>query len=188
MPPTSMKGHNWGECRKCGKTHIHATKGKPLSPEHKKKISEAMKKRIFSREHRRKISKALTGKTLSLETREKISKALQGRILTAQHKAKLAKHNRSLRMRMLVSEVNSRIQLKKMIAQVRKFYSLSEEDLFYPVTLYEHKFARKVLIEGRSCGGFFSHHGRRDIVEQPPDMRTHMDGYHNIHALSGELL
>ena len=56
-------------------------KGKFLSEEHRKKLSEAKKgkKRMpFSEEHRRKISEAKKGKVRSVETKNKISKALKG--------------------------------------------------------------------------------------------------------------
>ena len=58
-----------------------AKKGKLLSEEHRKKLSEAKKgkKRMpFSEEHRRKISEAKKGKVRSVETKNKISKALKG--------------------------------------------------------------------------------------------------------------
>jgi len=55
--------------------------GKPLSQEHKNKVSEALKGRIISPEARRKISKAHKGKVLSAETRKKISEAYKSRML-----------------------------------------------------------------------------------------------------------
>ena len=57
-----------------------AKKGKTLSEEHRRKLSEAKKgkKRMpFSEEHRRKISEAKKGKVRSEETKNKISKALK---------------------------------------------------------------------------------------------------------------
>lgn len=47
--------------------------------------------------------------------------------------------------------------------EVRKFYDLPPSVEFIPVTLYEHKFARFVLIQERYSFGFMAHSG---LVEQ----------------------
>ena len=52
-------------------------KNKPLTEEHKKKISKANKGRIFSKETKEKISKANSGRKLSDETKRKISESLK---------------------------------------------------------------------------------------------------------------
>ena len=54
-------------------------KGIPLSEEHKKKLSKALKGRPRSEEQKKKISEALKGRPFSEETREKISKSKAGK-------------------------------------------------------------------------------------------------------------
>jgi len=49
-----------------------------LSKEHKKKLSDALKGRIFSEEHKKKISDAKKGKYLSKEHKKKLSDAKKG--------------------------------------------------------------------------------------------------------------
>ena len=51
--------------------YIDSQKGKKISEEQKKKISEALKNRIFSEEHKRKLSVANKGKKQSEEHRKK---------------------------------------------------------------------------------------------------------------------
>ena len=53
-------------------------KGKKLSPEHRQKISEALKGKERSHEHCRKISEALQGHGVSPRTRQKIGEAQRG--------------------------------------------------------------------------------------------------------------
>lgn len=58
-----------------------------------KKISEAMKGRIFTEEHRKNLSKALTGHKLSEETRNKLSGGknhMYGKKLSDEHKKKIS--------------------------------------------------------------------------------------------------
>ena len=59
--------------------HCHHKKGKHLSEETRKKISEAEKGRTFSEEHRKKISESNKGKKRSEETRIKMSAAAKRR-------------------------------------------------------------------------------------------------------------
>lgn len=54
-------------------------KGKPHSPETRRKMSKAQKGKSISPEHRQKISAVHKDKLVSTETRQKISKALTGR-------------------------------------------------------------------------------------------------------------
>lgn len=61
----------------------------PLSPEHRVKVSEALKGRKKSPEHGAKISAAKMGHIVTDETRAKISKAGKGRKLTKEHRTKL---------------------------------------------------------------------------------------------------
>ena len=56
------------------KEHHEYRKGKSLSEEHKKKLSEAHKGKQFSEEHKNKIGEAHKGKKLSDETKKKLSK------------------------------------------------------------------------------------------------------------------
>lgn len=55
--------------------------GKPLSKEHKKKIAESQKGKmwVMSKDGRKNISEAMKGKTQSDETKKKRSKSLKGR-------------------------------------------------------------------------------------------------------------
>lgn len=54
-------------------------KGKKLSEEHKKKLSEANKGKKFSEEHKKRIGEAHRGKKHSEESRKKISESLIGK-------------------------------------------------------------------------------------------------------------
>jgi hypothetical protein len=63
-------------------------KGKKLSKEHRKKISESEKGKIISEETRKKISKSSKGKIISEETRIKISKSSKGKIMSKISKEK----------------------------------------------------------------------------------------------------
>ena len=56
-----------------------AKKGKSLSEEHRKHISESLQDRVFTAEHRQKLSDASTGKKKSEETRKKMSEWRKGR-------------------------------------------------------------------------------------------------------------
>ena len=53
-------------------------RGKKLSEEHLRKLSEANKGKHHSEEHRRKISEAMKGKVRSEDTRKKMSEAKKG--------------------------------------------------------------------------------------------------------------
>jgi len=54
-----MKGHNYGLCRKCGKTHINPIAGKPRTREWNDNISKAKKGKKNSKEHDKKVSDSL---------------------------------------------------------------------------------------------------------------------------------
>ena len=62
---------NGGDGFQSGNKHPYY--GKSLSIEHRKKISETLKGRVFSEEHRRKLSERGKGRKVSEETRRKIS-------------------------------------------------------------------------------------------------------------------
>ena len=57
----------------------YSKSGKPLSAEHKRKVSESLKGHIVSEETRRKISETKKGKPISGEQKRKISETLKRR-------------------------------------------------------------------------------------------------------------
>ena len=67
----------------------NAFRGKKLSAEHKRKISESNKGKIRSIETRKKYSEAKKGKKLSAEHKRKISESEKGRIFSVEEKQKL---------------------------------------------------------------------------------------------------
>lgn len=73
-----MKGHNYGLCRKCGKTHTHpnGALGKKWSEEAKQKRSEAYQGR----------GNSFYGRKHTEETKAKISRANKGIIFTEEWK------------------------------------------------------------------------------------------------------
>ena len=71
-----------------------AAKGKKFSDEHKKKLSEANRGKKLSAETKNKMSEAKKGKHRSEETKNKISEAHKGRHLSEEHKKKLSEANR----------------------------------------------------------------------------------------------
>lgn len=95
-----MKGHNYGECRKCGVFHIPTTRpgrtgwSKGLTKHTDlriMRISEALKGRPKTEEHIRKISEAHQNKKHSQETKAKIGNAI------LKFNSKLSKEERSLK-------------------------------------------------------------------------------------------
>ncbi len=76
----------WNKGKKC----------KPLSEEHKRKISESEKGRKFSEETKKKISEANKGKKLSEETKMKLSKLNKGKKLSEETKKKMSKIKKGL--------------------------------------------------------------------------------------------
>lgn len=65
-------------------------KRKPLSAEHKLKISQIQKGHLISAETRRKIALTKLGKTRSEETKRKISIAKKGKSITEEHKRNIS--------------------------------------------------------------------------------------------------
>ena len=72
---------------------VSPNKGKTLSKEHKRKLSETMKAKKLTGEWRRKLSEAKKGKKYgprSEESRKRMSEAAKGRVFTEEHKRKLS--------------------------------------------------------------------------------------------------
>jgi hypothetical protein len=85
--------------RKAGKNHPmfgkpSARRGKTLSAETRKKISEANRGRTYSMETRKKISEANRGKTYSMEARKKMSEARRGSKRSAETRKKISEAQR----------------------------------------------------------------------------------------------
>lgn len=74
--------------------YIDSQKGKKISEEQKKKMSKALKNRIFSEEHKRKLSEANKGKKQSEEHRRKSSEVRKGKSLSKETKEKISEANR----------------------------------------------------------------------------------------------
>ena len=69
-------------------------KGKHLSEEARRKLSESLKGRTLSAETRRKMSKTRKGKHKSAEHRQKISEALKGKHHSAETRQKMSEANK----------------------------------------------------------------------------------------------
>lgn len=65
-------------------------KGKKLSEEHRRKISESERGNKHSEESKRKISESLKGKKFSDEHKRKLSEAKKGKKLSEEHKRKMS--------------------------------------------------------------------------------------------------
>ncbi len=65
-----------GDAQRGEKNHAF---GKPLTPEHRAKVSAAMQARVLSDEHKRRIGEAHRGRPKSDETRRKLSEAAKRR-------------------------------------------------------------------------------------------------------------
>lgn len=70
------KDGQWLHCHKCVNS---CKRGIPLSPEHRAKLSQALKGRKSSIEARRKLSNSLQGHVIAEATKAKISQSLKGR-------------------------------------------------------------------------------------------------------------
>ena len=68
--------------------------GKPMSDDHKKKISDAIKGKTHTEETKKKISEANKGKILSEETKRKIGGAQIGKVISEDHKRKISDANK----------------------------------------------------------------------------------------------
>ena len=162
---------------KCGKHHEHPTKGKkwnhvsplkgrPRTPETRRKISKSLtgkpsklKGRKKSEEHKRKISEALMGhvgywrgKTRPLITKLRISLALTGRPFTIEHRR--------------ATLVGLRKYWRKFhLTKIKKMHNLPVDVDFVSARAYEHFFARKMLIEGFPAKGFVTQSGLQSHAE-----------------------
>ena len=65
-------------------------KGKPLSTEHRKKVSDTKRGSKLSAKHRRRISEAQIGRIVSKETREKIRRGNLGKKRSAETRRKVS--------------------------------------------------------------------------------------------------
>lgn len=63
-----------------------ARRGKPLTDEHKARLSASHKGKVLSTEHRAALSKAKTGSTISSSHREALRQANVGKTITDEHK------------------------------------------------------------------------------------------------------
>lgn len=73
-----------------GKATRERQLGRPLSAEHRAKVSAALKGKKLSDEHKELLRKAKENYVATDETREKLRKAMTGRIMTDEHRRKLS--------------------------------------------------------------------------------------------------
>ena len=87
-----MRMQNYrGLCRSC------ALKGRTLSEDHRRKISEAKQGKTFSKEHCRNISEARKARAPpSEETRRKISEGNKGKIVSEETRQKISSWHQSI--------------------------------------------------------------------------------------------
>jgi group I intron endonuclease len=122
--------------KKISKT-LSGRKLPPFSKEHKRKISEALKKidpksrwgygKKYSQQHRKRISDALTGKKKSLAMRKKISRLHKGKKISNTHKQRLSFLN-SGKNNPMYGKTHS-IETRKKISRVHKGKKISKEHL-----------------------------------------------------------
>jgi len=108
-----VRGHNYGLCRRCNKTHINprgtlgkklifsnpeersrkisiAHRGKKFSAEHRKNISEAAKKRVLTPEGREGYRRGQLGRKHSVESIEKRREKLRGQVIPEEQRKKIS--------------------------------------------------------------------------------------------------
>jgi len=110
-----MERNNKGQFKKGG---ISWNKGKHLSEETKRKLSEARIGKPLSEEHKRKIGEAGKGRHPSEETRRKISEWNKGKSLSVEHKKKLSEFRK---------KYWSNPEHKKRMSEIHKGKHLTEE-------------------------------------------------------------
>lgn len=154
----------------------------------RKKISESLKGeknpmygKPLSNEHKRKLSEAKKGKHLSEETKQKISKAQKGRPLSDEHKRKLSAARKGKHYEALSGKNNPNaravIQLSKNGDFIRKYNSISEASRELNIA-GQHICA---CCRGRrkSAGGYiwkYSDEFKNETTGEPvvPDINTHI--------------
>jgi len=149
--------------------------GKPLTPEHRAKLSKAMRGRVLPPEVRSKIATTnrkntpkgsaspFFGKVRSEEIRHKISEALKGRHVTAEEKQKI----RAARLRQVFPQKDTKPErLMQALLTTKGIYFekhvplLGQPDLFIPPRLcifvdgdYWHKLAKQIARDNRVTEG-----------------------------------
>lgn len=68
--------------------------GTTISEEHRRKISEANRSRVYTPEMRRRMSESRTGRAVSDETRQRLSNSLRGREFSPEHRRRLSEAGR----------------------------------------------------------------------------------------------
>mgnify|MGYP002768567359 CR=1 FL=1 len=115
-----------------------AHKGKCLSEEHKRKISESLKGRKghpIDEETRMKISNTLKGRSLSKQNKENISKALKGRKFSEEHKKNLRKvmateeYKRNHHLGCVRAQNNPSVKNKVDMARANRMLSKNPSDI-----------------------------------------------------------
>lgn len=117
----SLVGHS-EETKKKISESSKGKKKKPLTEEHKTKLSTIGKNRVISNSTRKKMSESRKGKTLSNETKAKISKANagkgRGRKLSEETREKIGKSNTGKK---------HTVESRKKISEAHKGKTLSDE-------------------------------------------------------------
>lgn len=157
-------------------------KGKKLSPEHYAKIVAINK----SPEKRRRISQKLKGRVSPMKgycytPQQKLEKSIAMNN-SSKHKEAMRKrrgfhHTLATRIKMRLSHIGKpkspehrrkigegvhRYWLAIKLANVREFYKLPKEEVFFPSSLKDHKFSREVLIEKTKSYSYYEHNGLRE--------------------------
>lgn len=104
-------------------TMANYQKGKPLSEEHKQKISFALKGKVHSEDHNRKVSESKKGKHLSKETKDKLKLSHLGKSLSESHKKAIGNALRGRKGKPLSEEVREKISKNNKISKAVQDYN-----------------------------------------------------------------